>query len=65
MIGKNEQALEDRMYTVDEVRDLLRLSRSKVYELLQTGELASIKIGAARRIPAKALREFVEEKLAA
>lgn len=56
--------LEDRLYTVKEVQDYLRLSRSKVFELLSTGEIASLKIGTSRRIPSKALRDFVEAKLA-
>lgn len=38
---------------------MLSIGRSKVYELIGTGELASVRIGASRRIPADALVEFV------
>lgn len=43
----------------EEAADILSIGRSKVYELLGTGELASVRIGACRRIPAAALSEFV------
>lgn len=38
---------------------MLSIGRSKVYELIGTGELASVRIGACRRVPADALVEFV------
>jgi excisionase family DNA binding protein len=45
----------------EEEADLLSIGRSKIYELIGTGELASVRIGASRRIPAEALSEFVRE----
>lgn len=45
----------------EEAAELLSIGRSKVYELIGTGELASVRIGTSRRIPADALAEFVEE----
>lgn len=47
------------MYTVADVMRLTQLGKSKVYDLLRSGQLRSVKIGACRRIPADALREFV------
>ncbi|MFQ5861401.1 MAG: helix-turn-helix domain-containing protein, partial [Dehalococcoidia bacterium] len=38
----------------------LGIPRSKLYELLASGELRSVKIGKARRIPVDALQEFVQ-----
>ena len=38
---------------------LLEISRGAVYHLLQVGELRSIHIGRARRIPLGELRRFV------
>jgi len=38
---------------------LLGLGRTKVYELMRSGALRSVKIGGLRRIPATALVEFV------
>jgi excisionase family DNA binding protein len=46
-------------YTVEEVADLLHIGRDKVYYLLRTGQLRSIKIGKSRRITEDHLAEFV------
>lgn len=43
----------------EEAADVLSIGRSKVYELIGTGELASVRIGACRRVPTEALVEFV------
>jgi excisionase family DNA binding protein len=48
------------LLTVEESAQALRLSRTHVYDLLARGELASVKIGRARRIPAQALDEYVD-----
>jgi excisionase family DNA binding protein len=45
--------------------DALGIGRSKLYELLASGELESIHIGTARRIPTQALEHFVERRRAA
>ena len=36
------------------------LSRTKVYELIATGELRTVKIGRRRFVPAAAVQEFVD-----
>ena len=38
---------------------ILSLSRSKVYELLSTGDIGSVRIGRSRRIPRSALDDYV------
>ena len=50
---------------VEEVARALSLGRSKVYELIASGELPSITIGAARRVPAEALRRWIDEHVEA
>jgi excisionase family DNA binding protein len=45
-------------YTVPEVMELTRLGRWKVYALIRSGELRSVKIGRDRRIPAHAVVDF-------
>jgi excisionase family DNA binding protein len=52
--------MERLLLTVPEVAAALSLGRNKVYELIYSGALTSVKIGTARRVPALALREFVE-----
>ncbi|MEU4891926.1 helix-turn-helix domain-containing protein [Streptomyces sp. NPDC044780] len=48
---------------VPEVMAALRLSRFKVYDLIRSGELRSITIGRARRVPVDALRAFIDDQL--
>jgi len=45
-----------------EAAELLGLSRSKVYALLASGELPSVKIGVATRLPVAELREWLVAK---
>lgn len=47
------------LFTVEEAGRLLALSRCRVYELIRGRELRSVKVGAARRIPARALHDYV------
>jgi excisionase family DNA binding protein len=46
-------------YTVEQVAEMLHVGRDKVYYLLRTGQLRSIKIGKLRRITDRQLAEFV------
>jgi excisionase family DNA binding protein len=46
-------------YTVEQVAEMLSVGRDKVYFLLRTGQLKSIKIGKLRRITDRHLAEFV------
>jgi excisionase family DNA binding protein len=46
-------------YTVEQVAEMLHIGRDKVYCLLRTGQLRSMKIGKLRRITDRHLAEFV------
>jgi excisionase family DNA binding protein len=46
-------------YTVEQVAKMLHIGRDKVYILLRTGQLRSIKIGKSRRITQQHLAEFI------
>lgn len=48
------------LLTPEDAAELLAVGRTKIYELLRTGALESVRIGAARRIPAAALTAYVE-----
>jgi len=48
-----------KAYTVEQVAEMLHVGRDKVYYLLRTGQLRSIKIGKLRRITQQQLAEFV------
>jgi excisionase family DNA binding protein len=47
--------MADQLLTVPEVMERLQLSRSKVYDLIRSQHLASLKIRGTRRIPEAAL----------
>ncbi|WP_435243535.1 helix-turn-helix domain-containing protein [Streptomyces cucumeris] len=49
--------------TVPEVMTALRLSRSKVYDLIRTHQLASFTVGRARRVSPDSLRAFIQEQI--
>jgi excisionase family DNA binding protein len=48
-----------RAYTVEQVAEMLHVGRDKIYYLLRTGQLRSIKIGKLRRITDQQLAEFI------
>lgn len=55
------RATERLLLTAKEAADVLGIGRSKVYELIMSGELESVRIGGCRRVPVEALRDFVNE----
>ena len=57
--GRPLWGLDVRLLTVVEVARILGIGRSKVYELLYSGELKSVKIGASRRVRYSDLRDYV------
>lgn len=57
---QHERTERPRLYTVPDAARTLRISESKVVKLLASGELASIKVGAARRITAVALDAYLD-----
>ena len=43
--------------------DSLQLSRSKVYDLLRSGDLRSLTIGRSRRIPAEEITAYMSKHI--
>lgn len=53
--------MEDKLlYKVADVAQVLSLSRTKVYELVRSGELPSVRIGGSRRVRGEDLSRYVE-----
>ncbi|MBO2440290.1 helix-turn-helix domain-containing protein [Actinomadura nitritigenes] len=48
------------LLTVPEAAKALSISRSKLYELLASGAIRSIRIDGSRRIPLNALNAYIE-----
>lgn len=47
------------LFTVDEVARFLRVGRHRVFDLIRQRELRSVKLGASRRVSARALHDYV------
>lgn len=54
---------DDELLTVPQAMARLKISRSALYDLLRTRNLASLTIGRARRIPAHALDDYIQRHL--
>lgn len=48
------------LHTVESAAERLAVGRTKVFKLMEAGELESVKVGRLRRIPEVALVEYVE-----
>ena len=47
------------LLTANEAGEVLRIGRSKIYELIRSGELKSIRIGKQIRVPRDAIGEIL------
>lgn len=54
--------VEDGMVTIEAAARFLSVGRSTIYVLLDRGDLPSLKIGKARRIPKRALLEYARRQ---
>jgi excisionase family DNA binding protein len=52
--------MEPVFLTVEETAGVLRISRTRVFDLIRTNRLRSSKFGRVRRIPVSAIREFAK-----
>jgi excisionase family DNA binding protein len=51
------------VYTVEEAAQVLKISRWKIFDLIRTNQLRSVKIGGLRRIPCTAIEEYITQLL--
>jgi excisionase family DNA binding protein len=51
---------ERLLFTVQETAIVLSVSRTRVYELMASGRLNSVKLGRARRVSMTSIRRLVE-----
>jgi excisionase family DNA binding protein len=55
--------VDKELLRVDEAAAVLSLGRSKTYQLMDAGELQTVKIGRAVRITAASVREYVSRQV--
>jgi excisionase family DNA binding protein len=48
------------MYRAEEVAERLQVSKNHVYELIKSGQLRHVRLGAAIRVPRGAVEELLE-----
>lgn len=49
------------LLTAEQAADALSVSRGRVYELIASGQLKSVKLGKSRRISRRALEELIAD----
>ena len=54
--------IEARLLTVNEVADLLRVSRMTVYRLIKEGQLAAIRVGRNYRLREDDVDEYLSKR---
>lgn len=52
------------LVTVPQAQELLGFSRTRIYRMIQLGELRSVSVGRRRMIPAQAIRDYVDALVA-
>ena len=52
-----------RLMRIPEVAKELSLSKSKTYQLVQSGEITSIKIDKSRRVTRESLNDYIDRKI--
>ncbi|HKX80556.1 MAG TPA: helix-turn-helix domain-containing protein [Novosphingobium sp.] len=57
-----ERSLEPLTVRVATAVRITGLSRSRIYELIQSGDLETVKVGRATLIPFRSLKSLVREK---
>jgi excisionase family DNA binding protein len=58
---KSKMIMERLLLSPDQVAESLGVCRSRVYDLMRTRVLPSVKTGRARRVPVSAVRAYVDQ----
>lgn len=53
-----------RLYRVEEVAEMLNVGRTKVFDLIRSGQLASVKVGGSRRVTERAIGDYINALVA-
>ena len=62
MESPQEDAPQRLLLRIPEVAETLGIGRTKIYELIATGELPTIRVGRAVRISVSTLQKWVENR---
>ncbi|WP_242301758.1 helix-turn-helix domain-containing protein [Bacillus cereus group sp. BfR-BA-01361] len=53
----------DDVVNIEDLMEMLNIGRNKAYELLQSGEVRSFKVGKSYRIPKVCIQQYVLSKV--
>lgn len=53
---------EKRVYSVDEIADILNISKGSAYDLIKEGLFNTVRIGSAIRVSKKSFDEWLDNK---
>ena len=59
---RREPFTEARLLTVNEVADLLRVSRMTVYRLIKTGDMSAFRVGRSYRLREEDIHSYLTER---
>jgi excisionase family DNA binding protein len=57
---RSEEYMEKLLLSPEEAAEVLGVGRSRVYDLMRTRQLHSVRIGKSRRVPVAAVHAYVE-----
>jgi excisionase family DNA binding protein len=57
---RSEEYVEKLLLSPEEAAEALGVGRSRVYDLIRTRQLLSVRIGKSRRVPVAAVHAYVE-----
>jgi excisionase family DNA binding protein len=59
-MDRSEKYMEKLLLSPEEAAEALGVGRSRVYDLIRTRQLVSVRIGKSRRVPVAAVHAYVE-----
>lgn len=62
MLENKQESFDKRTYTVDEIQDILGISRTSAYNLVKKNAFHSVRIGGSIRISKKSFDEWLDHQ---
>ena len=63
MLENKQESFDKRTYTVDEIQDILNISKPSAYNLVKQGLFRSVRIGGSIRISKRSFDEWLDQNL--
>lgn len=63
MLESKQESFDKRTYTVDEIQDILSISKPSAYNLVKQGIFRSVRIGGSIRISKRSFDEWLDQNL--